>query len=143
MRKTLPLMCSIAVLSAISSAGAQVVSGPSPVTTQQVMSALPLGTVLLFDKVVPNPAPTGWEPCRYSGFVRIEQAAPGTVYNGKSAAIEGTTGEPQGDQNWHVSGGHNPPEAAGIHHTHQFSAQLNPGDYFPPAQNFACLHKVR
>jgi hypothetical protein len=119
------------------------VSGPS-VSTASVMSALPVGTVLLFDKIVPNPAPLGWEPCGYSGFVRIDQTAPGSSYPGQSASISGTTSAPVNDRGYHQGDtGTNPPEAEGVNHAHNFSAQLTAGTYFPPAQNFACLHKVQ
>jgi len=118
----------------------------SPTTAapaHSLMDELPVGTVLFFDRLPPNPPPDGWEPCPENlTFVRIDRGDPGTPYPGKAATISGTTSPPTGDRTYRqddtdASG----PQGAGAHSVHTFSATLLPGQYDPTAFNFACLRK--
>lgn len=123
------------------------------VTTDQVMSALPSGTVVLYQVELPDPIPSGWgawKPCPDRTFVRIQQEqgkqghGPGEPFSGKSfsktfwtsAAMTGT------NYHWHASSDTTgAPAATGTDHRHSVAVSIGAGQLLPPAIDFACMYK--
>lgn len=147
--KILPIMVSVACLGL---AGC--------VTTDTVMSAMPQGSVLLFNSHPPQ-IPSGWQgwlPCKFAStatFLRVSNitfppknnSAPsdeaGAPYQGATFMQVFTTGPAENDTNWHVSGNNMPaPQATGIHHEHDVKIIIPAGQAAPPAQNLSCIEKI-